>query len=44
MIPPNRPVQLIDHDDLVYRTIEAKYKAVADDVAEQTNLYRSPAR
>ncbi len=35
VIPPNRPVQRIDHDDLVYRTIDAKYRAVADDVAER---------
>ena len=35
VIPPNRPVQRIDHDDLVYRTIEAKYKAVADDVEQR---------
>ena len=32
VIPPNRPVQRIDHDDLVYRTIEAKYQAVVEDV------------
>ena len=35
VIPPNKPVQRIDHDDLVYRTIDAKFKAVADDVAER---------
>ncbi len=32
VIPPNKPVQRIDHDDKVYRTIEAKFNAVADDV------------
>ncbi|OUP09236.1 preprotein translocase subunit SecA [Collinsella sp. An2] len=35
VIPPNKPVQRIDHEDLVYRTIDAKYRAVADDVAER---------
>ena len=35
VIPPNRPVIRVDHDDLVYRTIDAKFKAVADDVAER---------
>ena len=33
VIPPNKPVKRIDHDDLVYRTVEAKFAAVADDVA-----------
>ena len=32
-IPPNRPVKRIDHDDRIYRNIEYKFKAVADDVA-----------
>ena len=32
VIPPNKPVIRQDHEDLVYRTIEAKYNAVADDV------------
>ena len=31
-IPPNRPVQRHDLDDLVYRTIDAKFNAVAEDV------------
>ena len=35
VIPPNKPVARIDHDDLVYRTVEAKFKAVADDVVER---------
>ncbi len=35
VIPPNKPVIRIDHDDLVYRTIDAKYRAVAEDVAER---------
>ncbi len=34
-IPPNRPVQRIDEDDLIYRTVDAKFNAVADDVAER---------
>lgn len=33
VIPPNKPVQRVDHDDLVYRTVDAKFAAVADDVA-----------
>lgn len=35
VIPPNKPVARKDHDDLVYRTIDAKYRAVADEVAER---------
>ena len=35
VIPPNKPVIRVDHDDLVYRTIDAKFKAVADDVVER---------
>ena len=35
VIPPNKPVARVDHDDLVYRTVDAKFKAVADDVAER---------
>ena len=34
-IPPNKPVIRKDENDLIYRTIEAKYNAVADDVAER---------
>ncbi|MCT1663679.1 preprotein translocase subunit SecA [Corynebacterium sanguinis] len=33
-IPPNKPNQRVDHDDLVYKTQEAKFAAVADDIAE----------
>lgn len=29
VIPSNKPVQRVDHEDLVYRTIQAKYNAVA---------------
>ena len=32
VIPTNRPVQRVDHDDLVYRTIDAKFNAVADEI------------
>jgi len=35
VIPPNRPVQRVDHDDLVYRDIDSKFKAVAEDVIER---------
>ena len=34
-IPPNRPVARKDENDLVYRTVAAKYVAVAEDVAER---------
>ena len=33
-IPPNRPNQRVDRDDLIYKTQEAKFAAVADDIAE----------
>ena len=32
-IPPNKPVIRKDEDDLVYRTVAAKFNAVADEVA-----------
>lgn len=32
-IPSNRPVARVDHDDLVYQSIDAKFAAVAADVA-----------
>lgn len=35
VIPPNEPVIRVDHEDLVYRTVDAKFRAVADDVAER---------
>lgn len=35
VIPPNRPVQREDLDDLVYRTIDAKFEAVVRDVEER---------
>ncbi|OFK04065.1 preprotein translocase subunit SecA [Streptococcus sp. HMSC071D03] len=31
-IPTNRPVQRIDHSDLLYASIDAKFKAVVEDV------------
>jgi preprotein translocase subunit SecA len=34
-IPTNKPMKRIDQPDLVYRTEEAKYDAVADDIAER---------
>lgn len=34
-IPTNKPMARIDQADLVYRTEEAKYDAVADDIAER---------
>jgi preprotein translocase subunit SecA len=34
-IPSNRPVARQDANDLIYRTVDAKFAAVADDVAER---------
>lgn len=34
-IPPNKPVIRKDENDLVYRTIDAKFNAVADEVAQR---------
>ena len=34
-IPPNKPVIRDDKNDLIYRTIDAKFGAVADDIAER---------
>jgi preprotein translocase subunit SecA len=34
-IPSNRPVVRVDHNDLVYRSVTAKFNAVADDVASR---------
>ncbi len=34
-IPPNKPVKREDLNDLVYRTVDAKFNAVADDIAER---------
>ena len=40
-IPPNRPVIRDDKNDLIYRTIDAKFNAVADDIAER-HAYGQP--
>ena len=34
-IPTNRPMQRLDQPDLVFRTEEAKYQAVVDDIVER---------
>ncbi len=34
VIPTNRPVQRIDHDDRIFKTKREKYKAIVDEVAE----------
>ncbi len=34
-IPTNRPMIRADHQDMIYKTAESKWKAVADDVAER---------
>ncbi len=33
VIPTNRPVRRIDHNDVIYKTQREKYKAIVDDVA-----------
>ncbi len=34
-IPPNKPVIREDNEDKIYRTIDAKFKAVADEIAKR---------
>lgn len=34
VIPTNRPIKRIDHNDLVYLTVEEKFQAVIDDIKE----------
>ncbi|MDO5044830.1 MAG: preprotein translocase subunit SecA, partial [Coriobacteriia bacterium] len=34
-IPTNKPIQRIDEDDLVYRTVDAKFNAVADEITKR---------
>lgn len=34
-IPPNKPVIRDDRNDLIYRTVDAKYEAVANEIAER---------
>ena len=34
VIPTNKPVQRVDHPDIVYKTEEAKFKAVIEDIKE----------
>lgn len=35
VIPTHKPMIRIDHDDLIYRTLEEKYEAVVKDIAER---------
>jgi preprotein translocase subunit SecA len=37
-IPPNKPLARLDQPDLVYRTEEAKFNAVADDLEERHRI------
>src|SRR5207247_696015 len=32
VIPPNRPMVRLDHTDVIYRTLDEKWKAVADEI------------
>ena len=34
-IPTNKPMQRVDQSDLVYKTVEAKFDAVVDDIVER---------
>ena len=34
-IPTNKPIARDDRPDLIYRTMEGKFKAVAEDVAQR---------
>ena len=36
VIPPNRPMVRDDRNDLIYRTVEAKFSAVANEVVERS--------
>jgi len=40
VIPTNKPVQRKDLSDVVYKTVKAKFNAVADDIAEAYKLGR----
>ena len=35
VIPPNKPNIRVDHDDLIYRSIDYKFRAVVNDVVER---------
>ena len=37
-IPPNKPVIRVDQNDQVYRTIDAKFNAVADEIAYRNSI------
>jgi preprotein translocase subunit SecA len=36
-IPTNVPIQRIDEDDEVYRTVEEKYQAIVEDIKDARN-------
>lgn len=35
VIPTNKPIKRLDHNDVVYKTEQAKYKAMAEDIKER---------
>ncbi|MGQ7275395.1 preprotein translocase subunit SecA [Marinobacter sp. V034] len=37
VIPPNKPIQRIDSNDLIYLTQEEKYQAIIDEIKDVTN-------
>ena len=38
VVPTNRPVRRVDHDDLIYRTKREKYNAIIDEIARLHEL------
>ena len=41
VVPTNEPIARIDHDDVIYKTEDAKFKAIAKDIQER-NSQRQP--
>ena len=37
VVPTNEPIARIDHDDVIYKTEDAKFKAIAEDIKERYN-------
>ena len=37
VVPTNEPIARIDHDDLIYKTEDAKFKAIAKDIQERNS-------
>lgn len=37
VVPTNKPIARTDHDDVIYKTEDAKFKAIAKDIQERNN-------